>query len=193
MNDRINVPVMIDTGDLDADFILNNISPGMKPDNRSSIVWLVRQQGYSTGDLMKELSYPGSGGSFLSTVRQELEGCYFRMSTLTFLVTVGREDLKKLKDGVEKKKRGACIRLSKETACGLFNPWDGAGSMFGIRLEKDLVIPLSKIWSCEEDFPAPAAPSRHKRWWYGVDEVCGLPASTWERGAVLETGGLQNG
>lgn len=176
-----NVPVMLDTGDMNYDFTLNDIAPWSEPDERASIVWLVKQQGHTVDELkaVMEGSLPDSV-AFISGVQQEIENCTSSMSTLTFLVRMTAGDIIRINKEMKKESPEGYVRLKRTTACGLFAPWTGAGSTLGIELEKDVVVPVADIWSCAPDIP------KGRGWWYGVDETYGLTGKTWARGGIEE-------
>jgi hypothetical protein len=37
------------------------------------------------------------------------------------------------------------LTISKDSMCGLYDPWNGAGGLLGINLEKDVVLPVEYI------------------------------------------------
>ena len=55
---------------------------------------------------------------------------------------------------------------------GLFSPWNGAGSVLEVELEKDVRLPVKFIYS--------ALPDGASRWKYGsVADVYGMCGSAW--------------
>ena len=64
------------------------------------------------------------------------------------------------------------ITLGKDTMCGLFDPWDGGGSVLEIQLEKEVRIPIRYIWA--------ALPDGCGRGRYDVGDVYGMCASAWQ-------------
>lgn len=182
---EFNVPIMLDTGDGNWDFTFNDITAGMEPDERSSIVWLVKQQGHTVDELKKAISMPEECShdkvTFMSSVQQEIENCPSSMSTLTFLVKMPAEDIIKINREMKGDDPQGSIRLSSKTMCGLFSPWTGGGSTLEIKLEKEVKIPIAQIWSC-----APDVPKNRGNWWYGVDETYGLTGRAWTCGGVPE-------
>lgn len=181
--------IMIDTGDGNCDYTLNTIFPHYGAnekwtiDEKSSILWLARQQGYNKTQLKKALkpSDDKLPDGFLKSVRTELLNCSTQMNTLTFLVKMTLQEIIELNALVELQdknghkydatKRPYCgyIILGKNTECGLFDPWNGAGSVLEICLEKDVRIPVRFIRS--------ALPDGEDGW--GVGSVYGVVSSLW--------------
>lgn len=181
MKQTYKVPVMLNTGDGNSDFTLNDIGPGVKPDERASVIWLVKQQGHTVEELEAAMSdETGSDkDSFISSVWQEIEECPSGMSVVTFLVEMTAEDILRINAAMKKKDPAGKVVLKNTTMCGLFAPWSGAGSLLEIGLEKDVEIPVEYIWSCTPDLPR-----SRTGWWYGVDETYGLVGSAWTRGGI---------
>ena len=63
------------------------------------------------------------------------------------------------------------LKLSKDTECGLYDKWNGGGSVLEIALEKDVKIPLHFITSIDTDEE--------------IQEVYGLCGDCW-RDTVME-------
>ncbi len=182
--------IMIDTGDGNYDFTLNAHYPcyyggrkGEAMDDKASLVWLAKQQGYTKGQLRKALDEGDASNprGFLESCRVELANMTSHMQILTFLVRMDLKTLIKInrllrlreKDGhqYDTTKYPDCgyIVLDKSTMCGLFDPWQGGGSVLEIRLEKDVKIPIKFIRSCLPDGGDG----------YGIDDVYRLVGSCW--------------
>lgn len=143
--------VIVSNGDDNYDFWLNEhiIDDNGEVDidaEKAGIVWLAKQQGYSleqvVGSLMGESAKEPK--TFLETVRQEVDNGY-GCEALTFCVkmTLGRAI--ELKEKMEESPSGSIV-LNKNVECGLFDPWNGGGSVLEISCEKDVEIPFSNIW-----------------------------------------------
>lgn len=162
--------ITVDTGDENYDYVLNNLYPhynarlGDTISEESSLLWLIRQQGYKKRQLNNALRHRDfSGSKLLESVRAEAANCYSHMNALTFFVemTVGQVlDLQEaIKDNQSKDpplKSGAyrCvwnrkgkrkIVLDKSAVCGLYDNWNGSGSLLELELEKDVVLPMKYI------------------------------------------------
>lgn len=96
LDEDVFINIFVDTGDGNYDFSLNAVFPsyaGRKEDRideKASILWLARQQGFTKTKLWKALRYgdktktPG----FLRSMRQEVVNISSHMNILTFLVKV---------------------------------------------------------------------------------------------------------
>ncbi len=189
-----HVDIMVDTGDGNHDYTLNCVYPaycgryGETIDDKASIVWLARQQGYTKRQLrraLKEGDVTNPKG-FLESVRAEVANIASPMQILTFLVEMTLEDLIKLNELIglqyrngyyyDSKKNPYCgyIVLDQKTTTGLYDPWSGGGSLFEIKLEKDVRLPIRFIRSA-----LPDGGDGHS-----VDSVYGMVGSVWQRGGV---------
>ena len=186
------VNIMLDTGDGNYDFTLNSPYPCWYGDynarlhEKSSLLWLARQQGYIKTQLwhaLREGDMRDPKG-FLQSCQVECANLPSHMATVTFLVRMTLDDLIELNRCIRLQDRNGhfydatknpyCgyITLSKDTMCGLFDPWDGGGSILEIELEKDVKIPIRFIWS--------ALPDGCGYGRYGVGSVYGMCASAWK-------------
>ena len=205
---KVNIMLDTGNGNYDftRDNILNYYSSwygswenGEFPDE-SSILWLAKQQGKEKevreaclncfredGDYVDREADPDP---FVESVVQELENLPSHMATLTFLVNMKLFDLFELKQAIVKeeklndfydasqRKGTGYIVVSKDTMCGLFDPWHGGGSVLEIELDKDVVIPVKYIWTFEVE-------GAKSKYGYSVNEVYGLIDSCWD-GKVKE-------
>ena len=134
--------ILINTGDGHADFTHNNWCDRHAltqpiPDD-SGLLWLARSQGYSDADVERAIRAPKKGhGVFLDSVIDECANTTSPMNALTFFVrmTVGQF--------VTWLDSGADLTVSEKTACGLWDPWTGGGSLLEITLERAVTIPFA--------------------------------------------------
>jgi len=170
LKQTVCVNITVDTGDENYDYVLNNLYPhydaryGDIVPEESSLLWLVRQQGYTKRQLNKALRRRDySGSRLLETIRSEASNCSSHMNALTFFVemTVGQLlDLQEVirdnqsQDPSIKSGMRCCvwertgrrkIVLDKSAVCGLYDTWSGAGSLLEIVLEQDVVLPIKYI------------------------------------------------
>ena len=187
------VNITLDTGDGNYDFIHNATRPcwyGQYTDklhDTASILWLARQQGYTKRQLWKVLSADSKDdvadqGSFLLSMRQEVANCCSQCQQLHFLVKMTFEEcielnaLIKLQDRNGKhydtRKNPYCgyIVLEKSTETGLYDRWNGSGSIFEIELDKDVRIPIRFI-----DRALPDSNSNQR----SLSRVYGMCRSVW--------------
>lgn len=191
LKQEVRVPIMIDTGDANYDYTLNAVHSYHHGENRdgiddkASLTWLAKQQGYSKEQLVAALNGDYEEDKFLETVYAEVANLCSHMGMLTFLTTMTLGELIKLNEKVidrttsefnwdaEKRAEKGTITISKETMCGLFNSWSGGGSLFEIELKADVKLPIKYIRSALPDGADGA---------YGVDEVYGFIGSVWTKG-----------
>lgn len=185
------VNIMLDTGDGNCDFTLNSPYPcwygqyEARLDEKSSLLWLARQQGYTKTQLWKALREGDMADpkGFLESCRVECANLPSHMATMTFLVKMTLEKLIELNRCIRLQNRNGhfydasknpyCgyVTLSKDTMCGLFNPWSGGGSVLEIQLEKDVKLPIRYIWSALPDGCGHG---------YSVGSVYGMCGSAWQ-------------
>ena len=170
LKQTVCVNITVDTGDENYDYVLNNLYPhydaryGDTVSEESSLLWLIRQQGYKKRQLNKALRHKDySGSRLLETIRSEAANCNSHMNALTFFVEMTVEQVLDLQEAIRDNqtkdpplKPGAyrCvwnrkgrrkIVLDKSAVCGLYDTWNGAGSLLEIELEKDVILPLKYI------------------------------------------------
>ena len=172
LEQEVNVDIRIDTGDANYDFTLNAIYPhyngreGNDIDDRASLVWLAKTQGYSKKKLQHALNTLEDSlerHGFLETVYDELINCCVPLPSLVFPVkmTLGKlieiQEIinKRDEDGYhwepEDRKDCGSIVVSKDVECLLYDSWNGGGSCWGIQLEKDVEIPIKLICDIKPD------------------------------------------
>jgi len=184
LKQEVYANIMIDTGDGNRDFTDNCIYPfyDAKEDDEirdtASLVWLAKTQGYSKEDLRKGLAAYIDGDDqtgFMNTVGQELINATSHMNVLTFLVKTTLRDLFNIAEAMLSFTNGtpkeSCVVLRKDTMCGLFDPWYGAGSLLEIELQNDVVIPVSIIRSAKPDGCDGSC---------SISEVYGMCGSAWK-------------
>ena len=197
------VNILLDTGDGNYDFTLNSPYPcwygdyDARMDEKSSLLWLARQQGYTKTQFrhaLREGDMRDPKG-FLESCRVECANLPSGMAAVTFLVRMTLAELMELNRCVrlqdrnghfyDARKNPYCgyITLRRDTMCGLFDPWDGGGSVLEIQLEKDVRIPVRYIWA--------ALPDGCGRGRYDVGDVYGMCASAW-RDTLLKISGPKN-
>ena len=188
------IDLIVDTGDLNYDFTSNSIgghfdaSDDSIPED-SSLLWLARQQGYKKSELKKALVERGKCESpLLKSIYVETANCSTHMNALVFLVKMTLEQYFNLRDAIdieekrnksyylsERTGRGYLV-LSKDTTCGLYDAWNGAGSLLEIKLEKDVRLPFRCIESAKHDGCRG----------YSIREIYGCGSELWSDDAVKE-------
>lgn len=155
-------------------------------DTDNALTYLIRQQGYTLTDAIKEKSSeeiaPGeSGNSFLRSLKDEVWNFPgYSMAELTACFTLSGKDLLNVLDAAASGK--GYISISKDASFGIYNEWQGTGSDFCIEPEKDVVFPASMICNIQmED----AGKSNNVG--YTVNDVYGFISSIWTDGSASVT------
>ena len=119
-------------------------------------------------------------------MRVEVANIASHMNTVTFLVEMSLSDLMELNRLIrlqdrnghfyDSRKNPYCgyIILEKDTVTGLYDPWQGGGSVFEIQLERDVKLPVKYIRSALPDGGDG----------YAVESVYGMCGSAWTQGGV---------
>lgn len=143
--------IIVSNGDDNYDFWLNEHiidEDGSVDENaeKSGLVWLAKQQGYSLEQVIDALTGESAKDpkTFLETVRQEIDNG-FDCEALTFCVKMTLGQAIELKEKMKENAAGSIV-LDKRVECGLFDPWNGGGSALEINCEKDVEIPFTNIW-----------------------------------------------
>lgn len=194
LKQSFRVNIMVDTGDGNVDYTLNSAYPcwygryGDPIDPKAGIAWLAKTQGYTRGRLKRALRKGDVANpkGFLESMRVELANLSTAMSTVTFLVELTLEQLMELnrlirlqdRNGVhyDSSENPYCgyVILDKDSTAGLYDPWNGGGSIFGIQLERDVKLPIKYIRSALPDGGDG----------YSVGSVYGMCGSAWTSGGV---------
>ncbi len=173
LDDWLNAPVRLNMGltvDVWSEYTANVTYPAYGYEvtdldykgwfGESSIMWLTRRQGYSQSDLREaqhsvidacKLDDPLKmiPSSFLYSAAMEIwhELCF--NNQLGFFLLVPLRELllmwSMIHWGGERHKWPGYVLLAKETRCGFFSTWQGSGSLLGIRLERDVKVPLCDV------------------------------------------------
>ena len=169
LDQDILVDILVDTGDLNYDYTLNNFGPCYNAQEyeqipeESSLLWLARQQGYTKTQLKQAMRERPAEKNFMQSVYDEINNVGSHMNTLTFLVKMTLEEYFNLADAIGRERernksytltgrRGrGWILLDKTTTAGLYDPWNGSGSILEIRLDKDVRLPIRCIETAKQD------------------------------------------
>ena len=143
--------IIVSNGDNNYDFWLNEHivdETGEVDENaeKAGLVWLAKQQGYTFEELiefMKDEEYVNSNKFISSLVAEIFSG--YGCEALTFCVKMTIGQAIDLKEKMKSNPNGSIV-LDKKVECGLFDPWDGGGSVLEIACEKDVEIPFENIW-----------------------------------------------
>lgn len=169
--------IIVSNGDDNYDFWINehiidedgNINENAE---KSGLVWLAKQQGYTLKELVEILKNGDveEPKTFLETVLQEVANGY-GCEALTFCVKMTLGQAIALKEKMKSNPNGSIV-LDKRVECGLFDSWQGGGSALGITCEKDVEIPFGNIWKLYID-------ERRSNREDSIHDVYGTDSSLW--------------
>lgn len=169
--------IIVSNGDDNYDFWLNEhiVDEDGKVDEnagKAGLVWLAKQQGYTLEELVESLKDEEyvNPNKFISSLVAEIFNGY-GCEALTFCVKMTLGQAIALKENMESNHNGSII-LNKNVTCGLFDPWQGGGSVLDIACEKDIEIPFENIWKLYVD------ESRSNRY-DSIHNVYGTDSSLW--------------
>lgn len=169
--------IIVSNGDDNYDFWINEhiIDEDGKVDEnaeKAGLVWLAKQQGYTLEEVVEALKDEDnvSANEFLASISSEVYNGY-GCEALTFCVKMTLGQAIALKEKMKSNPNGSIV-IDKRATCGLFNPWDGSGSILDIACEKDIEIPFKNIWKFYID------ESRSNRY-DSIHNVYGTDSSLW--------------
>lgn len=186
-NSAMKVNLLMDSGNWDFECNCDDLLSSSQPKERlaaSSIAYTAELAGKKK-ELLSALAGAESEKEdlFIGSIFEELENNpYPNGSTMTFLVSLPLLDVLRILDAKEAIKHGekddrlpSSIKIPSNTMCGLFNPWNGSGSLLEVKLPCDLTIPVDKVELQLEDYPF---------YGYSVDQAYGLVGSAWKEAEV---------
>lgn len=170
--------VIVSNGDDNYDFWINehivdedgNVD---KDAEKAGIVWLAKQQGHTPEELVESLKdeeYVNPNKLISSIVAEVFDG--YGCEALTFCVKMTLGQAIELKEKMKSNQSGSII-LDKNVTCGLFDPWQGGGSILDICCEKDVEIPFENIWKFYID-------ARRSNRYDSIHSVYGTDDSLWK-------------
>lgn len=169
---EVCMDVLVDTGDMNYDYTLNAVYPHYNGreddeiDDKASLVWLAKTQGYTKEQLQNQLTNGEDKldvKGFLETVYQEIINCSASCPTLIFPIKMTLEQAMKICKIINKRDEGGykynleeredcgSIVIDKNVECALYDYWSGGGGCWGIELEKDVELPIKFIHKAVPD------------------------------------------
>lgn len=115
--------------------------------------------------------------SFVQSVASEINDHTYTAGELTALVTAKGQTLIDLFDCIAHRTKN--IKLPKETEIGIFNEWNGSGSVLEITLEKAAIFPCNMVRNIQIE-----KAGRSENHNYTVDETYGLVGTAWTKSPV---------
>lgn len=189
---EVCMDVLVDTGDMNYDYTLNAVYPHYNGreddeiDDRASLVWLAKTQGYTKEQLQNQLTNGEDKldvKGFLETVYQEVINCSASCPTLIFPIKMTLEQAMKIckiinkrdKNGYkynpEEREDCGSLVIDKNVDCVLYDCDAGGGGCWGIELEKDVELPIKFIHMAIPD------EALH----YSMKECYGVTSECWEK------------
>ena len=189
---EVCIDIFVDTGDMNCDYTLNAVYPHYngrkddKIDDKASLVWLAKTQGYTKEQLQNQLTNGEDKldvKGFLETVYQEVINCSISCPTLVFPIKmtlgqamkickiINKRDEGGYKYNPEKREDCGSIIIDKTVDCALYDCDEGGGGCWGIELEKDVELPIKFICIAIPDG------SLH----YSMGSCYGVTSECWKR------------
>lgn len=121
----------------------------------------------------KRLELFSAGRSrFLVSLCEELDNQSYCMGCLTVLSSMS------MRTFAEMMEKGTKITLPADTVCGIFNPWNGSGSILGIELAKPITFQRKDIYDIQIEGVSPD-------YGYLLDSSYGLVHRAWQNKPML--------
>ena len=169
--------IIVSNGDDNYDFWLNEHivdEDGSVNENaeKAGLVWLAKQQGHTLEGLIESLKDEEyvNPNKFISSLAAEIFNGY-GCEALTFCVKMTLGQAIDLKEKMKSNPNGSIV-INKNVTCGLFDPWQGGGSVLDIACEKDIEIPFENIWKLYVD-------ERRGKRYDSIHNVYGTDSSLW--------------
>ena len=155
LGQKICVNIVVDSGDANYDFGINEVYPHYDGDydtlkkfgvpKESCISWLAKRQGYKQMELRQALLHDKKVESkFLQSVYAELLNASSALPSLVFMKSMTVEEWLNLLEE-------HYIKISKDTRTGLVDFWNGAGGLLEIELEKDFKFDKKFVYEIRPD------------------------------------------
>lgn len=193
-NTRVKVNIMFGTEverDYDMSSIVSSygnswqtpfITWSMDKDNENDIEYydnalsyLIHQQGHTSDEVFNCCFNNPKGfketNDFVKSVVNEIANNANEMTELTALVELNGESIAEFCDMLAKGKN--YLSFDKDVEIGLFNEWNGGGSLLEIALEKPFVVPIDIVRGVQIE-------GVKQHYSYSVDNVYGLIGSCWK-------------
>jgi len=179
LDEEYNVNILIDFNNQDSNYDLST-SSNLDYCKHNNLYTLLRKQGYTKKDYLNNLKklvkkdkynydydliVKNGGSKFLTSVKEEIDNnCYECVTTLVVLKKMTLRDLIECEN----------IVVNTDNMIGLFNYFQGSGSLLEIQLEKDFTI------NREKDIYKIQVEGTGSSYDYTVNDVYGLIDSCWK-------------
>lgn len=147
----VKINLLVDFGDSNYDFTLNEYDTLNTEDalENSSLLKLIEMLGFDKEKFLRYLYYEGNDFSepmevdemqFFEDLYHEILNTTTSMNALTFFVQLNLKDLFILSES-----KLDYVEIHKDTKCGLFDPWNGAGSLLEVNITKDITLEAKNV------------------------------------------------
>lgn len=155
----------------------------------NSLTYLIQQQGHSIKEVLNDYyGFKKSDNQFIRSVSEELDNNpTYGMDELTCLVELSGEQISEFFDTLEGRNEDKNIKnfeFDKNIDIGLFNEWNGSGSLLEIKLEKPFIISKDLVRNFQienNDY------GRNTDRGYTVNDVYDLISSCWKEDSLTST------
>ena len=155
----------------------------------NALSYLIHQQGHTIKEVLNDYyGFKKSDNQFIRSVSEELDNNpTYGMDELTCLVELSGEQISEFFDTLEGRNEDKNIKnfeFDKNIDIGLFNEWNGSGSLLEIKLEKPFIISkdLVRNFQIENN-----GYGRNTDRGCTVDDVYGLISSCWKEDSLTST------
>lgn len=172
-NTRINCRLVLNTGDANTEFSDNPYYRDMGDEQfefepNCSLLWLCKRLDCKIDNIVQGIRTRSTENMERteSSVVNEVANTTSSLNAVVFLLKC------KLMDIIDWKTNNAPITIFKGTTCGLYDPFNGGGSVLDIYIYKDITIPSDVVWEFVPDITTAGV--------YGVNDVYGLSSSSYK-------------
>lgn len=175
LRQSVLVNIVLETGDWNYDYTLNNFAQDIIWEGNkgyldihpeSSLLYLAKLQGYNKRQVKNAmLKRDFAGSQFLFSMYSEVLNSTSHMNAVTFFTRLS------LGEFIFIKKEKPSLMITPGISCGLLDRWQGAGSLLGLELEKEISLkPTEYDIMIDGSFG------------YGVGEIYGMGSKFWQSG-----------
>lgn len=160
-----------------------------RPDAGGNLEWLCETQGTTLDAVISGVD--GERGEFGDSLAEEVSECVPSTpgyQCLAALVTMDVRQYLTVLAGAAGRDDGSCVHLAcgrGQATLGIFDPVSGAGSLLGVRLERDVSVPLGSIEAvmCEEGRGHATCSGATL---YTASDTFGLAPEAWDSRVTIE-------
>ena len=140
----------------------------------NTLTYLLHQQGYTLSNLYDVLYSDiedKNTNKFLLSVKEEIEDKTSWMSEFTILIELNQYNIEDVFEAIQTKE--GYLIVNQDNEMGLFNEWDGSGSLLNIQPEKEVIMPMSMLRNAQIE-------GADNNSGYTINETYGLMDTCWK-------------